>query len=75
MYQIKALKWCFLGSLELQFSVDNVGQILEEVEKLSCSCNGLKKICQHEVSIDNDFDFWCVFGISISDGRTQDVLH
>ena len=65
MYQIEGLKYCCMGELEMHLSDDNVGQILEEVEKLSCPCDGLKRMCHYflendAVSKNNVLDFWCL---------------
>jgi hypothetical protein len=47
MYQMEGLKYCCMGALERGLSEANVSEILEEVEEISCSCDGLKRIC-HE---------------------------
>ena len=64
MYQLEGLKLSCLGSLEMHLSEDNVGQILEDVEKLICPCDVLKRMCQHflegAISKDNVLDFWCL---------------
>jgi hypothetical protein len=47
MYQMEGLKYSCMGALERGLSEENVSQILQEVEDLSCSCDELKRMC-HE---------------------------
>jgi hypothetical protein len=47
MYQMEGLKYSCMGGLERGLSEENVSEILEEVEDLSCPCDELKRIC-HE---------------------------
>ena len=45
MYHLEGLKFYCMSELERHLSVDNVDQILEEVENLSCPCDdGLKRM-------------------------------
>jgi hypothetical protein len=46
MYQMDGLKYSCMGTLELGLCEDNVSQVLEEVEELSCPCDELKRICR-----------------------------
>ena len=46
-YQIDALKFNCMGALERGLCEENVHQILEDAENLSCPCDELKKMC-HE---------------------------
>ena len=46
-YQMEGLKYSCMGTLERGLCKDNVSQILEEVEELSCPCDELKRMC-HE---------------------------
>jgi hypothetical protein len=43
MYQMEGLKYCCMGALERGLSDENVSEILEEVEELSCPCDELKR--------------------------------
>ena len=60
MYQIEGLKYCCMGVVERCLSDENVSEILEEVEDLSCPCDELKRICHEymepdeEDSLDNE---------------------
>jgi alpha-tubulin suppressor-like RCC1 family protein len=47
MYQMEGLKHSCMGVLERGLSGDNVSEILQEVEDLSCPCDELKSMC-HE---------------------------
>jgi hypothetical protein len=47
MYQMEGLKYSCMGALERGLSDENVSEILEEVEELSCPCDELKRMC-HE---------------------------
>jgi hypothetical protein len=44
-YQMEGLKYSCMGALERGLCEDNVSQILQEVEDLSCSCDELKRMC------------------------------
>jgi hypothetical protein len=56
MYQMKGLMLCCMGALERGMNEENISQILQEVEDLSCPCDELKKMC-HEYLEDNAQDF------------------
>ena len=47
MYQMEGLKYCCMGALERGLCDENVSEILEAVEDLSCPCDELKRMC-HE---------------------------
>jgi RCC1 and BTB domain-containing protein len=47
MYQLEGLKYSCRGALERGLCEENVSQILQEVENLSCPCDELKRMC-HE---------------------------
>jgi hypothetical protein len=47
MYQMEGLKFSCMGALERGLSEENVSEILEDVEELSCPCDELKRMC-HE---------------------------
>jgi hypothetical protein len=47
MYQIEGIKLFCMGALERGLSEENVSQILQEAEDLSCPCDELKRMC-HE---------------------------
>jgi hypothetical protein len=45
MYQMEGLKYSCIGGLEKGLSEENVSEILQEVENLSCPCDELKRMC------------------------------
>jgi hypothetical protein len=45
MYLLEGLKYVCMGVLERGLRDDDVSQILQEAEDLSCSCEGLKRKC------------------------------
>jgi hypothetical protein len=47
MYQMDGLKYSCMGTLERGLSEENVSEVLQEVEDLSCPCDELKGMC-HE---------------------------
>jgi hypothetical protein len=47
MYQMEGLKYSCMGALERGLRKENVSEILQEVEDLSCPCDELKRMC-HE---------------------------
>jgi hypothetical protein len=47
MYQMEGLKRSCMGALERGLCEENVSQILQEAEDLSCPCDELKRLC-HE---------------------------
>jgi hypothetical protein len=53
-YQMEGLKYSCLGTLERGLSVDNVSQILQEAEDLSCPCDELKRICKRKIESKKD---------------------
>ena len=42
---MEGLKYACMGALERGLSEENVSDILEDVEELSCPCDELKRIC------------------------------
>jgi hypothetical protein len=46
-YQMEGLKYSCMGTLQRGLCEDNVSQILQEVEGLSCPCDELKRMCCH----------------------------
>jgi hypothetical protein len=56
MYQMEGLKYCCMGTLERGLSEENVSEILEDVEELSCPCDDLKRIC-HDYLEDHEEEF------------------
>ena len=46
MYMMEGLKLSCMGALERGLCAENVSEIMEDVEKLNCPCDELKKICQ-----------------------------
>jgi hypothetical protein len=51
-YQLEGLKFSCMGSLERGLCEENVSQILQEAEDLSCSCDGLKRMCHEFLELD-----------------------
>ena len=45
MYQMEGLKYACMGAFERGLSDENVSDILEDVEELSCPCDELKRLC------------------------------
>ena len=45
MYQLEGLKYVCMGVLERGLCEENVSQILQDIEDLSCPCEGLKSMC------------------------------
>jgi hypothetical protein len=45
MYQLDGLKYSCMGVLERDLCEENVLQILQDVEDMSCPCEGLKRMC------------------------------
>jgi hypothetical protein len=45
MYQMDGLKHSCMGALERGLSEENVSEILQEVDGLSCPCDELKGVC------------------------------
>jgi hypothetical protein len=57
MYQMEGLKYGCMGALERYLCDENVSQLLEEVEVLSCPCDELKGMCQDYLDdMDEDED-------------------
>jgi hypothetical protein len=56
MYQMEGLKYYCMGALERGLSEENVSEILEDVEDLSCPCDDLKRMC-HDYLERDDFNF------------------
>jgi hypothetical protein len=44
-YQLEGLQYSCMGALERGLSEENVSQILQEAEDLSCPCDELKRMC------------------------------
>ena len=59
MYHLEGLKLSCVGLLEMHLSENNVGKILEDVEKLNFPCDGLRSICRYFLNDrgDNVLDF------------------
>ena len=51
MYQLEGLKHYCMGTLERELCEENVSQILEETEDLSCSYDGLKRMCHEYLTL------------------------
>ena len=51
-YQLEGLKISCMGSLERGLHENNVSQILQEAEDLSCPCDGLKRMCHEFLGTD-----------------------
>jgi hypothetical protein len=45
MYQLEGLKYACMGVLERDLCEEIASQILQEIEDLSCPCEGLKSLC------------------------------
>ena len=54
MYQIEGLKYYCMGALERGLCRENVSQILQEVEGLSCECDGLQRMCREYLALVSD---------------------
>jgi hypothetical protein len=51
-YQLDGLKYYCMGTLERGvYSKDNVSQILQEAEDLSCPCDELKRMCHEHLAL------------------------
>jgi hypothetical protein len=53
MYQMEGLKYSCMGVLERDLCEDDVSQIVEEINSLSCPCDGLKRMC-HEYFLERN---------------------